>query len=149
MADAKRSYDSDEYFEDDPRQMIAIHNAEEKLHLSPRGVGLDLSLAAAERKASGGGRSDERDNVQEANVLVIFDLPDGSQGESYFRMGQTVEFLKSFIESEYGIPMRAQKLMLDGKLMMDPLSLLDFPEAKGLSEIIVQVSGPMPDSAKK
>ena len=130
MSDAKRSSDADEYFEDDPRQMIAINTAEEKMYMSPRGVGLDLSLASAERKA-GGGRSDERDNVQEANVLVIFDLPDGSQGESYFRMGQTVEFLKSFIESEYGIPMRAQKLMLDGKLMMDPLSLLDFPEAKG------------------
>ena len=39
---------------------------------------------------------------------VVFDLPDGSLGECKFKMGQTVEFLKSFVESEYGIPMMEQ-----------------------------------------
>ena len=45
--------------------------------------------------------------------------------------GQTVEVLKSYVESEYGIPMSQQFLFLENLLMMDPLSLLDFAEAKG------------------
>jgi hypothetical protein len=48
-----------------------------------------------------------------------------------FKLGQTVEVLKSFVESEYGIPMEDQSLFLEDKFMMNPLSLLDFPEAKG------------------
>jgi hypothetical protein len=46
--------------------------------------------------------------------------------------GQTVEVLKSYVESEYGIPMSQQYLFLENLLMMDPLSLLDFSEAKGM-----------------
>jgi hypothetical protein len=42
-----------------------------------------------------------------------------------------VEVLKSYVESEYGIPMSQQFLFLENLLMMDPLSLLDFAEAKG------------------
>lgn len=129
MGDHKR--DADEYFEDDTRQLYTVNNAEEKLFMSPRGVGLDLSFAS-ESKSGHSRERDPRSGVQEESVLVIFDLPDGSQSESYFRLGQTVEFLKSFVESEFGIPMREQTLTLEGKRMMDPLSLLDYPEAKGM-----------------
>jgi hypothetical protein len=48
-------------------------------------------------------------------------------------IGQTVELLKSYVESEFGIPMLEQTLFLEDRLMMDPLSLLDFSEAKGAS----------------
>jgi hypothetical protein len=46
-----------------------------------------------------------------------------------------VEVLKSYVESEYGIPMSQQYLFLENLLMMDPLSLLDFSEAKGMEGI--------------
>ena len=113
---------------------------------SPGGLlhGLDLDLTLAERKDGGGHRG-----VQEESVLVVFDLPDGSQGESTFKLGQTVEFLKSFIESEYGIPMPLQTLFLDDRPLMDPMSLLDYPEAKGLEEIVVRVEGPITNEFKK
>mmetsp|Transcript_19537 Transcript_19537/g.18871 ORF Transcript_19537/g.18871 Transcript_19537/m.18871 type:complete len:155 (+) Transcript_19537:108-572(+) len=107
-----------------------------------RGMGLDLSLADAKGKVY-------KEGIQESNVLVVFDLPDGSQGESSFKLGQTVELLKSFVESEYGIPMTEQTLFLENKLMMDPLSISDFPEAKGVDEIFVRVEGPIPSEAKK
>lgn len=92
--------------------------------------------------------------VQEENILVVFDLPDGSQGESSFKLGQTVEVLKSFIECEYGIPMVQQILYLETgkgepKIMLDPLSLLDFPESKGVDELFVRVEGPLPSESKK
>jgi hypothetical protein len=102
-------------------------------------------------------------------------------------LGNTVEVLKSFVESDYGIPMskqvcdlgliffssihfwlgqhhsfvylfwlylfhrinRTQRLFLDDQPMMDPLSLLDYPEAKGADELFVRVEGPMPSSSKK
>jgi hypothetical protein len=40
-------------------------------------------------------------------------------------------------------------MFLDDRPMMNPLSLLDFPEAKGVDELYVRVEGPMPPSAKK
>lgn len=66
-----------------------------------------------------------------------------------FKLGNTVEVLKSAVESDYGIPMAEQELFLEDRLMMNPLSLLDFPEAKGVDELYVRVEGPMPACAKK
>jgi hypothetical protein len=95
----------------------------------------------AERKTRGG--------VQEESIVVVFNLPDGSQGEAMFKLGQTVEVLKSHIESEYGIPMQSQQLFLDDKRLMDPMSLLDYPQAKGVEEILVRVQGPLSSEFKK
>lgn len=82
-------------------------------------------------------------------VNVVFDLPDGSQGENSFKLGHTVEVLKSFVENEYGIPMADQSLFLDAKPMFDPFSLLDYPETKGTDEIYVRVEGSLPQSSRK
>ena len=87
--------------------------------------------------------------IQESSILVVFDLPDGSQGESEFKLGHTVEVLKSFVESEYGIPMASQSMFIEEKHMLDPLSLLDYPEAKGESEVFIRVEGPLPSESKK
>ncbi|CAM9341444.1 unnamed protein product, partial [Phaeothamnion confervicola] len=43
---------------------------------------------------------------------VVFELPDGSQGEQQFQLGQTVEVLKSFVASEFGIPMAGQASLI-------------------------------------
>jgi hypothetical protein len=115
---------------------------------------LDLSFAFGTSSAKDDKDMDGMNGVQEENILVIFDLPDGSQGENIFKLGQTVEFLKSFVESEYGIPMAEQVFFVETKrgepkLMMDPLSLLDFPEAKGVSEVFIRVEGPLPSESKK
>ena len=48
-----------------------------------------------------------------------------------------MEVLKSYVESEYGIPMSQQFLFLENLLMMDPLSLLDFAEAKGKTSYVL------------
>lgn len=112
---------------------------------SPLLKGMDLDLSLAPRKQ-------EEDIVsrraQEENIVVNFELPDGSYGESIFKLGQTVEVLKSFVESEFGIPMEEQVMMLDGRSMLNPLSLMDFSETKGVDEILIQVDGPMPLARK-
>lgn len=131
--------------------------AESKSPSSPlvKGMQLDLSFAAASKDM--GRRLDfkrgddeaEEIPIQESSVLVVFDLPDGSQGESEFKLGHTVEVLKSFVESEYGIPMASQDMFIEEKHMLDPLSLLDYPEAKGESEVYIRVEGPLPSESKK
>lgn len=101
-------------------------------HTSPKrinGISLNLSFAA-EAKEQKVPKADEPD-IQEESVTVVFDLPDGSQGENDFKLGQTVEVLKSYVESEYGIPMMEQVLYLDDKVLQNPFSLLDYPEVKG------------------
>ena len=40
-------------------------------------------------------------------------------------------------------------MFLEDRVMMNPLSLLDFSEAKGQDEIYIRVDGPMPAESKK
>jgi hypothetical protein len=40
-------------------------------------------------------------------------------------------------------------MFIEDRAMMNPLSILDFPEAKGQQEIYVRVDGPMPAESKK
>jgi hypothetical protein len=126
MADSKLNLDFEDMMEDDKNTITLNSSREVKLN-SPllRGMDLDLSFAASKN-------SYEQEGIQEQDMNVVFELPDGSQGESRFKMGQTIEVLKSFVESEYGIPMEEQKLYIDNKLLLNPMSLLDYPEAKGI-----------------
>jgi hypothetical protein len=50
-----------------------------KMPTSPLLKGMDLDLSFAEGRKR---ESDNYEGIQEESVLVIFDLPDGSQGES-------------------------------------------------------------------
>jgi hypothetical protein len=143
MSDLKHSQSDEEYLEEDSNQFFEV-NAAAKSELEGeiddrsdsktdsrnsrnpppmKGLGLDLARAGVTSTRSSG--------TQENDILVIFDLPDGSQGESSFKLGQTVEVLKSFVESEYHIPMCEQTLFIEDKMMLDPLSLMDYPETKG------------------
>ena len=106
---------------------------------------LDYNNAAGEKAYS---KDFSRENIQEDSLLVNFELPDGSYGESSFKKGHTVEYLKSFVESEYGIPMLEQIMYIEEKMMMNPLSLVDFKEAKEMDEILIRVEGPLPSVRK-
>lgn len=45
--------------------------------------------------------------------------------------------------------MAKQDLYLEDQRLMDPLSLLDYPDVKGVDELYVRVEGPMASGAKK
>ncbi|KAJ8599762.1 hypothetical protein CTAYLR_003406 [Chrysophaeum taylorii] len=95
---------------------------------------------------------EDYDKLEQAlgeEVLVVFELPDGSEGEKRFKMGHTVQLLKSFVEDEYEIPMGSQRLFLDDQVMLDPLTLSDFPAITPHSTIFVRVDGALPYSASK
>jgi len=142
MSEAKDTFDGEDFLE------VAVENGD--LHAfsgtgapsSPLLKGLDLDLSLASRKNDSRG---DNERVQEGSIVVNFDLPDGSLGEGCFKLGQTVEVLKSFVESEYGIPMERQVMYINDRAMMNPLSLLDFSEANGVEEIFIRIDGPMND----
>ncbi len=124
MSEGKHSHPDEE---DDRTITLPEHRG------SPRSLGpamsLDLAGTSSDVKTDSGENEDE--------IVVVFELPDGSQSDSKFRLGQTVEVLKSFVESEFGIPMQGQTLRLKGKVMMDPLSLLDFSEIRGTLPLVL------------
>ena len=84
-----------------------------------------------------------------SRIFVVFELPDGSQDEGTFQMGQTVEVLKSHVENEFSIPMATQQLFIGETLLLDPLSLLDYPQINPSEDTYVRVEGEMADDAKK
>ena len=116
-------------------------------HGSPPSVkGLDLSFAMRHAELE---PSTSDVPIQEQDILVIFNLPDGSQGESEFKLGHTIEFLKSYVECEFGIPMAEHELYLDDKLLLNPMSLIDYPDGIGNGEMYVRVEGFLPSESKK
>ena len=110
-----------------------------------QGMGLDLSKTLRKNADY----MEESPLIQETSIMVVFDLPDGSVGEQVFKLGNTVEVLKSFVEMDYGIPMMEQTMYMGDQLLMDPMSLLDYPEAKSSDELFVRVEGVLPSESKK
>ena len=77
--------------------------------------------------------------IEHEMVEITFQLPEGDEICGDFKVGQTVEVLKSFVTEKTKIPMEDQRLYLDGKLMFDPLSLSDFKDIteKGSAQVSV------------
>ena len=107
------TYSDEEDYGDDDKNTISLHtDTNRRMMLNEAvppayipGINLDLSFTADGKQLYSSISEDDMDcygNIQEEEVVVIFDLPDGSQGEHKFKLGQTVEVLKSFVESEYG-----------------------------------------------
>jgi hypothetical protein len=112
-------------------------------------IGIDLeSLAKAERNAEATAEDDIIRRL-DAPVLVVFELPDGSEGEKTFKLGQTVELLKAFVEDEFEIDMSSSRLYLGDEEMPDPFSLSDFPAVSPRKACVVRVAGEVPERAQK
>ncbi|GMH71463.1 hypothetical protein TrVE_jg14434 [Triparma verrucosa] len=138
---------------DDSEQIITLNPPSP----SPKKSNFNLGL----KLGANGGRQDEdaKDTSEtgamvreaESEVMIIFELPDGSQTEESFKMGQSVEVLKSFVASEVGMPMEGQQLYLQDKLMFDPLSLMDFPEivASRGEDVYIRVEGDLEGETRK
>lgn len=67
----------------------------------------------------------ESDIFEDIDVQLTF--PGGDLRILRVKMGETVQGIKRHIETNFGIPYTNSALYLDGKHMLDPLSLNDFP----------------------
>ena len=106
-----KNQEDEHYEEDDHRTLkVSLSLEENDFKLtgpsSPLMKGMDLDLSFAARKTDAGA---DREGVQEESLLVIFDLPDGSQGESmvrtafyspfHYNLSFTIFFLNSLVDS--------------------------------------------------
>ena len=78
-----------EAIDDDPRTITLSYTGEgARAPSSPLLKGMDLDLSAArDRKGFSDEEDHRRKGVQEEEVIVIFELPDGSQGENQVNIG--------------------------------------------------------------
>merc|ERR1711915_630934 len=68
---------------------------------------------------------DEESNIFEPMVLFL-NLPDGTTKEWNVSTGDTIQMIKKRIEVELGLMQADTRCELDGKNMIEPLSLNDF-----------------------
>src|SRR5256885_7453465 len=68
----------------------------------------------------------EESNIRH-DIPLQLNLPNGTTKIISVKIGETVQEIKRRLMVEHGIPYSESKLFLDGKHMLDPLSLNDFP----------------------
>eukprot|EP01064_Diplonema_japonicum_P004519 TRINITY_DN1296_c1_g2_i1.p1 TRINITY_DN1296_c1_g2~~TRINITY_DN1296_c1_g2_i1.p1 ORF type:complete len:150 (+),score=37.12 TRINITY_DN1296_c1_g2_i1:66-452(+) len=74
------------------------------------------------------------------SVLVKFILPNGETVSSSFPHGQTVQFLKVWLDDNHNLSYAEHTLTLEGATLIDPLSLNDIKGIKtGGVENLVEV----------
>ncbi|CAM9265417.1 unnamed protein product [Heterosigma akashiwo] len=134
---------------DDEAEVIQVNNIKEMPHTSRVGMGLDLTAADSKSNDDDFVEENKAERRQQTTVTVVFELPDGSTADKEFMLGQTVEFLKSYVEGEFDIPMGQQELLLNGKVLMDPMSLLDYSEINPNEEVFISVQGELGEESKK
>lgn len=60
-------------------------------------------------------------------VGITFILPSGQRANHAFFMGQTVEYLKSYLDDQHQLHYGSTTLYLGDRMLLDPLSLNDLP----------------------
>lgn len=73
------------------------------------------------------------------DITLQFKLPNGEQSSINFKMGHTIACVKLELQKLHGLPMHKTKLTLQGKLMIDPLSIADYPALFGPEPAVVEV----------
>ncbi|GMI58286.1 hypothetical protein ScalyP_jg644 [Parmales sp. scaly parma] len=151
MGDTKQN-DSDSDNDDQILSISSNPNPSPSKTTSPsynKNLSLNTSLAndIAEEKEDTLEADLERHAKSE--VLIIFELPDGSQCEEKFMLGHTVEVLKAFLSSEVDLDFATSKLFIDNsKLLLDPMQLSDYIKDNS-ADVYIRVEGDMEETSHK
>jgi hypothetical protein len=70
---------------------------------------------------------DEECNIHDDIKLTLL-FSDNRTVIMHVKTGDTVQNIKKKLEDQHGIPYAKMAFMLDGKIMLDPLSLNDYPQ---------------------
>eukprot|EP01023_Acetabularia_acetabulum_P019694 TRINITY_DN20076_c0_g1_i1.p9 TRINITY_DN20076_c0_g1~~TRINITY_DN20076_c0_g1_i1.p9 ORF type:complete len:112 (+),score=17.46 TRINITY_DN20076_c0_g1_i1:135-470(+) len=92
-------------------------------------VGMSLDLTKA-RDLGWSTRQLETDEESGAIVMVDLKLPNGDCKPLKIRSGYQVAYVKALLSEEFGYVMKGVSLWLNGKQMLDPMSLADYPDIK-------------------
>ncbi len=108
------------------RSRIERKNIPRSMKYSSGGEGFELDLACFGRRGDERSRQRDPQPLTEDQTIVTFEFPDRSIVESNFQIGQTVEVLKAYLETEFQVDMNGVDLEYNYEIMLDPLSLSDF-----------------------
>ena len=79
--------------------------------------------------------ADEKELAGEA-VPIQFNLPDGTTAVRKYFMGHTIAYIKGHLEDVNGLPYHLTTLKMNGKVLIDPLSLNDLPFEAGKTNVV-------------
>jgi len=88
---------------------------------------------------------DDESNIF-ATITLVLQLPDGTTKDLAATTGDTIQIIKKKMEAELGFPYSKTSCFLDGKLMIEPLSLNDFPnlpKERPVIEVRVRLAFPI------
>ena len=140
--------DSDEDF------IVCTTSSPKKEPLSHAPNKLNFSLVSTLKESKDVSVENLEKNRHEKEISINFELPDASSITQVFKIGQTVEVLKAYICEEVDMEMGEQSLFVNDKLLLDPMSLLDYPEFVdavdgNAEEVFVRVEGEMGEELRK
>ncbi|GLC46239.1 hypothetical protein PLESTB_001538700 [Pleodorina starrii] len=75
-----------------------------------------------------------------ADVTLLLSLPKGEKAVHKFKTGVTVAYVKALVAEQHQLEFSKMKLLLGGRLLIDPLSLSDCPGIVPGQEVAVEVS---------
>ncbi|KAG2495668.1 hypothetical protein HYH03_006268 [Edaphochlamys debaryana] len=99
------------------------------------GVDLESSREKAARA-----KAQEQHAEQGDDCTLLFTLPGKQKASHKFKTGVTVAYVKAQLAEAHGLEFAKLKLLLGGKLMIDPLSLADCKGIAPGKEVEVEVS---------
>lgn len=73
------------------------------------------------------------------DVSVVFKLPGGKESQHPFKAGLTVAYLKLHLQQQYGYAITSITLQMNGRTLLDPLSLSDCPSFQASAANVIDV----------
>ncbi|EFJ48224.1 molecular chaperone [Volvox carteri f. nagariensis] len=105
-------------------------------------LNMDLSSVDLEssREQAAATKAAEARAEEGADVTLLLSLPEGEKAVHKFKTGVTVAYVKAFVAEQHHVEFAKMKLLLGGRMLIDPLSLSDCPGIVPGQEITVEVS---------
>ncbi|KDO21810.1 hypothetical protein SPRG_12627 [Saprolegnia parasitica CBS 223.65] len=100
---------------------------------------LQLAIPTTREAPDEESKVDDARRLQEEDIVIVFELPDGSEVQEKFKKGQTIAVLKSYLSMEFDLPMESLKLLHHETTLIDPYTITDYPELEALDHVRLRV----------
>eukprot|EP01096_Ripella_sp_DP13-Kostka_P016351 TRINITY_DN793_c0_g1_i1.p1 TRINITY_DN793_c0_g1~~TRINITY_DN793_c0_g1_i1.p1 ORF type:complete len:155 (-),score=91.02 TRINITY_DN793_c0_g1_i1:123-563(-) len=133
--DMKRKEEDEEVSDDESEEESSEEESSEEETLSARGLKSPISKL----NLNMGTRSsyDDESNIFK-DITLKFRLSDGSVKETLSKTGETFFIIKKRLQTDFAIDFQS-KLFFNGKQLVDPLAIADYPELIAAGSPVIDV----------